>query len=341
MTEKEIADRINRDIDALLDGHSPTGQGEPGEYGELMQVARQIAQTDMSRQSRVRASLKRSLLSRLPEPNLRGAWSPQSNKGKNTMHPKTRAFVFALTALVVLILAAAATPPGRAFAQDIWQRVGPLMIVNKPVHVQETAQYGVTPTPLPGAGGMPAPMEPLTGPTPRPGEGTGQDVLAPNASASPTPLPLTNTFEPLSNQIALEKYGFQVLEPSYLPEQYELMTEHQVNRTQDGSLVSIYVYSTESTAFDGHYLSIQQSTYEDKAPIEFMVGDAEVSQVTVRGVTATFIEDANLMTVLDKAGKNVTLPVDYLMWEENGSFFVIDATQLSQEEMIQIAESLQ
>lgn len=336
MNEKEIADRVNRDIDALLDGRSLANQAEPGEYSEVIQVARLLAQTDMSRQSRVRSSLKRSLISRLPEQNLRGAWSQQPEKGINTMQPKTRAFVFALTALVVLILAAAATPPGRAFAQDIWQRVGPLIIVNKPVHVQETAQYGATPTPLPGADGLPVPM-----PTPRPDEGTGQDVLAPDTHATPTPMPSTNDFEPLSNEIALEKYGFQVLEPGYLPEQYAMMTEHQVNRTQDGSLVSIYVYSTENAVFDGHYLSIQQSTYEDKAPIEFMVGDATVSQVTVRGVTATFIEDAQLMTVRDAAGNNATLPVDYLMWEENGSLFVIDATQLTQEEMIQIAESLQ
>lgn len=334
MDEKEIADRINQNIDALLDGRSLANQSEPGEYNEMMQVARRLARTDMSRQSRVRAALKRSLLSRLPEQNLRGAWSPLPDKEKNTMQPKTRAFVFALTALVVLILAAAATPPGRAFAQDIWQRVGPLIIVNKPVYVEETEQYGATPTPLPGTGGVPLP-------TPRPGEGTGQDVLAPDAHASPTPLPLTNTFEPLSNENALEKYGFQVLEPGYLPEQYALMTEHQVNRTQDGSLVSIYVYSTDSAAFDGHYLSIQQSTFEDKAPIEFKVGDAKVSQVTLRGITATFIEDAQLMTVRDEAGNNVTLPVDYLMWEEAGSFFVIDATQLTREEMIHIAESLQ
>lgn len=336
MNEKEIADRINRDIDALLEGRSLTNQGEPGEYSELMQVVRQMAHIDMSRQSRVRAALKRKLLSHLPDQNLRGTWSPQPDKGKNTMQSKTRAFVFALTALVVLILAAAATPPGRAFAQDIWQRVGPLVIVNKPVYVQETAQYGATPTPLPGAEGVLVPM-----PTPHPGEGTGQEVLAPDANASPTPLPLTTNFEPLDNQMAFEKYGFQVLEPGYLPEQYALITEHQVNRTQDGNLVSIYVYSTASIAFDAPYLSIQQSTYEDKAPMEFMVGDAKVSQVTVRGVTAVFIEDAHLMTVRDEAGNNVTLPVDYLMWEEDGSFFVIDATQLSQEEMIQIAESLQ
>lgn len=335
MTDKDLVDRTNRAIDALLDGHSHFAGEGPGDYLEILQIAQYLAHNDMSPQSRVRGSLRKRLFSRLPNQTPQEAWSPDLYKGNHTMHLKIRPIVFALTALIVLALVFAATPAGQAFAQDLWQRVGPLIIVNTFAPTEAAIVTGATPTPIPGAGGISVPM-----PTPRPGEGTGQEVQAPDAAASPTPLPVTNGFEPIDNRIAYEKYGFRVLEPGYLPEEYELMIEHQVNRTQDGRLVSLYVYSTRSTAFDSPYLSIQQSTFEDKAPIEFMVGDAKVSHVEVRGNNGTFIEDARLMTVLDNAGKNVTLPVDYLMWEENNHFFVIDATQLSQEEMIRIAESL-
>lgn len=338
MTDKDFADRINHDIDALLDGRTRLPEEAAGEYQEILQIAQCLAQNDMSRQSRVRVSLRKRLLSRIPPQTQREAWSPKLNKGNQTMHPKMRSTIFAITATITLILVLATTPPVKTFAQDLWQRVGPLIIVNKFALTEEAVLTGATPTPIPGEGSISVPL-PMA--TPRPGEGSGQEVLAPDSSASPTPLPWTNEVEPIDNQIAEEKYGFQVLEPGYLPAEYALVSEHQVNRTQDGNLVSIYVYTTTTTAFDAPYLSLQQSTFEDKAPIEFMVGDAKVTQVEVRGTTGTFIEDARLMTVSDDAGNNVTLPVNYLMWEEESNFFVIDATQLSQEEMLLIAESLQ
>ena len=339
MDEKGLADRLNRDIHTIIDGHALPEKETSGEYREMLELAQQLARNDMSAQSHVRSALKQRLLDRLRDQDLREAWATNSLKGNRTMRPKLRPIAFALTALIVFAIAIGFTPAGQAFAQNIWQQVGPLIIINKPVPTQAAATFGATPTPLPGAGTISEPLPPLTGPTPGPGEGSGNDQPV-DPNATPTPLPVDNIHEPLSDQMALEQYGFQVLQPRYLPEDY-LLSEHQVNRTQDGRIVSIFVYTTESTAFDGPYLSVQQSTYQEEAPIEFLVGDANVSQVTVRGTSATFIEDARLMTVRDEAGNNVTLPVDYLLWEEDGIFFLMDATQLTQEEMIRIAESLQ
>jgi hypothetical protein len=338
MTDKEHENRIDNDIAALLSDYSRLPEEAPGEYQEILQIAQSLALNDMSRQSHERAALRKRLLSRIPAQTQGEAWSPNQNKGNQTMHPKFRTLIFTVISTVTLILVLATTPTMQTFAQDLWQRVGPFIIVNKFAQTQEAVLTGATPTPIPGGGNISAQM-PVPMATPLPVEGSGQEVLAPDASASPTPLPWTNEVEPIDNQIAEEKYGFQVLEPGYLPDAYSLI-EHQVNRTQDDSLVSIYVYTTTSTAFDAPYLSIQQSTFEDKAPIEFMVGDANVSQVEVRGTTGTYIEDARLMTVRDEAGNNITLPVNYLMWEEGSNFFVIDTTQLAQNEMIRIAESL-
>jgi hypothetical protein len=94
------------------------------------------------------------------------------------------------------------------------------------------------------------------------------------------------------------------------------------------------------TTADGAYLGILQSTFDQQEQLPFSVGDATVTELTVRGQQAIFIEDAMLMKVQDKNGQNVNLPVDYLMWEENGQFFSIDATGLTREEMLRIAGSL-
>lgn len=340
MDEKETSDCLNRDVHHILEGHSLSAQDEPGEYGELLNIAYRLAHNDMSHQSHVRSVLKQKLIGRLRDQDQREVWSPNPFKGNRTMQPKLRAIPFALAALTVLVIAIAVTPAGQVFAQNIWQKVGPLIIVNKVPPNQAPSAFDATATPLPGSGTVPQPLPALTGPTPRPGEGSGNEQAA-DPLASPTPMPASNIFEPLSDQMVWEKYGFQVLQPAYLPADYQNISEHQVSRTENGRIVSRTVYDTASTAFDAPYLSIQQSTTQEETPVEFMVGDAQVSQVSVRGYTATYVEDANLMTVQDAAGNDVTIPVDYLMWEENGSFFLMDATQLSQEEMIRVAESLQ
>jgi hypothetical protein len=46
------------------------------------------------------------------------------------------------------------------------------------------------------------------------------------------------------------------------------------------------------------------------------------------------------MTVLDENGNNVDIPLNCLMWEEGGHFFMMTASELTQAEMLKIAEGL-
>jgi hypothetical protein len=94
------------------------------------------------------------------------------------------------------------------------------------------------------------------------------------------------------------------------------------------------------TTADDAYLGIAQSTFNTQEQLPFSVGDAKVTELTVRGQQAIFIEDAMLMTVQDENGQNINLPVDYLMWEKSDQFFIIDVTALTREEIVRIAKGL-
>lgn len=303
MNEKEQAKCLQSDLDRLLaQKTSPANLPTGDEYQQLLDTARQIASNDMSGQSRIRQSLRQ----RLTRPNAAlERWSTQRLSGDHTMKQTLplRAALIALTLIVAFGLVGA-IPSVQAFAQSLLQQIGPVVITDNPTAAEQYAQVGEAADP----------------------------------SASPTPLPAVgNEVQTLSRTEAREQYGFDALEPGYLPQGYEPVDEPQLFRQPSGSMVSHRSYTSDGTDV---YLSIQQSTYREEDTQQFAVGDAKVSEVTVRGQKGTWIEQANVMTVGDGKGGNRILPVNYLMWEEDGSFFVIDSSSLGLDEILQIAESL-
>jgi hypothetical protein len=316
MNEKQIADQLNQDVQRMLDGLPPRTAAEEGETGQILEMARMLASSDMSRQSRVRNSLRQTLLNRSASGQDRRVGSPFAEKGIHMM--KTNAtlskIAFTVLAAALLVFVAGSIAPVRAFTQQIWQQIGPVIITNQqPPNVPEPAG-GPTPTRLP-------------------------DTPA-AASASPTMVPEDSNVVFLTSEQAREQADFILLEPGLLPSGYWLAAPPQIAMHKGVRITASQVYTTDSTAFDGPYLSILQSTFQPEDTYEFQIGDANVSQVQVRGQAAVFVEDGLQMTVRAEDGSNTNLPVDTLLWEEDGLYFMINATRLSLDELIQIAESL-
>lgn len=68
MNQRDNADRFSHDIDQLLHETGLTDPAStPAEYAELLQLARRLASTDLSRQSKIRYPLRRRLLGRLDQ----------------------------------------------------------------------------------------------------------------------------------------------------------------------------------------------------------------------------------------------------------------------------------
>lgn len=331
MNEKTLATQLEQDIERLLDGHSlPSDSGN--EYAQILETAHKLAHNDMSDQSRIRKSLKQELLTHAS--TRQEIWSFRK-RGTHTMKFNTKLFVF-VTTITTVILGVVTISPVRAFAQELLNKVGPLIIVSGSTVPTNEAPAGFNPTPVPNSGGQTQPLSELGGPTPKPGEGSGQDV----PSNAPTPVPANPNVQSMTAAEAFARLDFKVLVPAYLPDDYYFSNDPNFVYVQGERIAAHAVYTTDGDAYNTAYLSIQQSTFQVEDTHEFVVGDAMVTQLTVRGQDAIFVEDAMLMTVQDRNGDNVNLPVDYLMWEENGYFFVIDATQLDREQMIKVAESL-
>jgi hypothetical protein len=329
------------EIDQILSGAPQNGQIQPPalmQDQQVLEIARQLSATDLSSRSRVRRSLRAHLLQ---SADPRKEWSPQNLQGVQRM--KTRFAISILAVMALLIIAAAAVPPVRAFAQHLWETIGPITITNDPTTAQAALQAAgkptptalqITPTAIPGIHG--AANEAAAQPTPRPGEGSGQTG---ESSGGPTPLPqVTDQRQRLSRTEALRQYGFDALEPAYLPRGYVAVDQPTLVRHPTGKMFSAHVYTAAGQS--NSYLSIQQSTYTEADTTQFAVGDAQVSEVSLRGQKGTWIEQAKVLTVGDGKGNDHILPVNYLMWVENGSLFVIDSPELSQSELLKVAEGL-
>jgi len=331
MNEKMLLERLEQDIDRLLDGHSlPNDADLDDEYHQAMEAARLLSQHDLSGESQIRKALRQELLVRISD--RRKVWSPKE-KGTYTMKPRNKLLVLVET-LVVILGVVISISPVRAFAQELLRQVGPLIIVSQPEIPLEELPADFKPTPVPDSGRPNEPLPESTSHTLNFGKNSnGQEAF----SGQPTPVPVDPRLQSITPQEALTRLNFRVLMPTYIPNGYALIVPPNFVQVQPDRIVSSMVYITDDDA----YLSIAQSTFDEQGKVPFSIGDAEATEITVRGQKAILVKDAMRMTVQDANGQNITLPVDYLMWEEDGFFFMMDATELTQEEMIKVAESLE
>lgn len=232
------------------------------------------------------------------------------------MKTRTKKFAY-VSALVVILLTAAALPPVQALAQEILKQVGPFIVIPQKLPLEIPAA-NFSPTPVSG------------GPTQVPENGSGY------ASNNPTPVPPDPNVRIITAKEALNQFNFKVLTPTYIPEGFTLIDAPNTNVVfvGPGYISSSMAYTT----IDGADLQIAQSTFNQQDQIPFHVGDVNVTQIKVRGKDAVFVKDAIMGVWVDANGQDI--PVSYLMWEEDGLFFMMQASKLTQDEMVKIAEAL-
>jgi hypothetical protein len=105
MNERDIADRFSRDVDSLL---SETGRAEIGpataEYRRVLSLARSLATTDLSAESRVREALRRRLLSQV---GVQEMWQPEKRGTPRNLSGRRR-WAFGLVTILLAVLFAVA-----------------------------------------------------------------------------------------------------------------------------------------------------------------------------------------------------------------------------------------
>lgn len=264
----------------------------------------QLANTAPLVDVRFRERLKARLIETLKQQAMEG-------RPMNTRQgvPRLRWRVALGVAIMLLLLAAAIAlyPPSRAWAQGILGRLGPFFFTNAPT-LSELA-LTATPTPWP------------TSPT----------VTATGESLN------MQRVQVMTAEEARALAGYAMLDPGYLPEEYESYS-FEVWLSQGPQALEV-----DQTYGNGpDVLIIRQIYLPDggNGVSEFPVGDAVVEEVTVRGQPGVWVEETNLGQHQNEDGTAVLTKWSMLMWQEGDFLFWIYTNALSKEEALKVAESL-
>jgi len=117
--ERDWADRFSRDVDGLLNEAGRTdSEPRPTEYRQALDLARTLATTDFSAESRMRQALRRRLLNRI---GTREGWYRQKEYIMRTFFRKLRLVVALASAVLAAFLVVALAWPDAltAMAQSI------------------------------------------------------------------------------------------------------------------------------------------------------------------------------------------------------------------------------
>jgi hypothetical protein len=201
---------------------------------------------------------------------------------------------------LLLLVTIMVSPAARAFAEAQFRQIGALIF-------------------------RPAEVEP--GPVPLP------TVPAPGDTNPPQNATLLEDASRLS--------GFTVLAPGYLPAGYTVASVWSIDRQESG----IYVVSSFRNDANNQFLLLNQIDYAPGASFEQSYGDNEqLSDVSVRGQTGVWITGRLMTDPTDHAPKLQGEPqlyaTNWLVWQEGDITYTLFGNNLSQEEMVRIAESL-
>lgn len=147
-----------------------------------------------------------------------------------------------------------------------------------------------------------------------------------------------------SAEQASERAGFPVFEPAYLPENY-VSTSRDVYSSESGGMQVISGFGSRSyTQVDSYvpdFISLSQWLFPEDAPERsWPVGDAVPTEVFINGHPGLWFGGAPLGTTLDENNMRQLMPVNLLIWEQDGYTFIMQNLQLSFEELLRVAESL-
>ncbi len=225
----------------------------------------------------------------------------------------TRRIVTAGIVVGIVLVGLLAVPPLRSFAQSILREIGGITLTGDRTLAEQIAD-----------GEQPE----------------GSSMAHADGAPVPTAAPPAN----LSGGEVAELADFEGWLPTFVPDGYEQIS-HYVAADYKGNPLIMTGYTRVAGEEVSFFTLDQMVTREDiEEPFgRWDVGNAEISDVTVNGTEAVFVEGANIVAVPDDANENGfrPAPANILIWTADGFTFTLVANDLGQAELIAVAESVQ
>jgi len=308
--EQEWADRFDQDLHTFLrQGELPPPHPNPlpQDYQAALRVAQRLQATRVTHLSRVQSSLRRKLMG-----GQREEWNHlNQQQGGFSMnlnlfaHRTLRRAAGVVAILAVTVALAITIQPVGALASQLLGEVGLFRFTNEQAI---------------------------------PDEWIGQKNFN-NGSDEGAVMPV-QSLTGLAAAEAERQASFSLYTPSYLPACFTLNDRSLLLEAATPTVLSAYLCAGE-TGYEDVFLQMHQSQLGDAPKNEFQIGDAQPVAVTVRGQAGMWIEQAPIGVKSNREGATALMPVNMLVWEEDGFHFQLQSNQLSQDEMLKVAESLQ
>ena len=314
MNKYERVPFVNMGKDKSEPGKTYAAINAKQEDEELQQLAGSLAAFDARAYSKIEPQLKQDLITRMED---RQAYARPVNKPQHLR----RFSLAALAAAVLLVVVFLSVPPLRAAAENLFIQIGNMFINNNPTDAEEYVAVMQSGTPTP--------------------------TLDPNWECTDCPEP--QIMGKLSADQASEQAGYQVLEPEYVPQGYELSTRDVLKTGQTTTTSTDYRKELEEPLHDGMQfagiIAIGQTSFVAEAqPWESSVGDVPIVEVTVRGNPGAWLEQIPVYPFQDAEGNWQYAYWNQLVWSEDGFNFMIQTNMpvdlLPMEEIIKIADSM-
>ena len=312
MNEQDWADRFSRDVDGFLnEAGRADAEPTPTEYRQALDVARTLAATDWSGESRVRQSLRRRLLSQF---DVREGRKDATMKSHPPYGLRRRLLIGIGSALALLLVFAFLYPGGpTVFAQGVGN--GAKLIVLGAYSKAQQIEAQVTGKPLPGDEWHIRVF---------PGYGEGGNGLP---GTNPTVGSVADLKE--AQKIA----SFQIRTPGYLPEGYGLR-EIKLAPIWTGPGALLFPSAPNIYLFYG-------GPGSDIVVVQKPVGPQPGGPPgTAVGQFVSFATNGTLEEVDLDGRKAAWADGRLLMWEAVGISYLVGGPKLSLDEAIRIAESL-
>jgi len=303
MNERDWAERFSRDVDNLLnqDGRADS-EPTPTEYRQALDLARALATADFGAESRVRQALRRRLLNQV---GAREGWQRRKEIAMRASFRKRHPAVILSAVVLTAVLVVALAWPGvlTAAAQGVYNVLQRIVVGPNTEAVRIEFQ---------GEPGVPGPLPPDMWHVKTEIGNFGGNVLP---GVEPTVRSVTG-FEGAQGLAS-----FQLRAPGYLPEGYIL----REIKLAPGNAFLFYGGA-------GHDIILVQAQVGPPPGDDPNVGVA---------VKTGWITDGSLEEVELEGRKAVWVDGHSLTWEADGISYTVGGLDLSLEEAIRMAQSLE
>jgi hypothetical protein len=303
MDEQKQAQEFNALLDSILAGSSITL--DSSELSDDAKLAGYLHGLDLAANT---FALQRDIRERLTI----------QNKEKILM--KRKKLLIGVTLLVTIGLFVLS--PAGTYAQSILRRIGGITFTTQEPFPKEEQDAAAT---IMAERIVSATAKTQAASTSNPGEAS----TASEATIYPTATPLLI----LSDKEIQNRAGFFGWQPKFVPGGYILHGKAVVHDNFGNPIVRTRYWRENNHPFGFYDIDQRVTVANQKEPIgNWNIGDVPVSNVTVNGEVAVFAEKAH---IIPPPGANI------LVWTADEYTFTMIASDLSQEAMVAVAESMQ